>query len=293
MQVVFHLGAHCTDEDRLLRSLLQNGPRLAKDGIAVPGPSRYRGLLENAVQKLRGQAASEETREVMFETLLDDDSADRIILSFENFMCVPSRVFENGQLYERAAVKPKWLRELFKGHAVEFALAVRNPATFVPALLKHPRQNHQTLADMLQGADPRTMRWSQVVATLRENNPDCPIIAWANEDTPLLWPQIMREVAGLDPQERLKGGLNVAGPIMSREGLKKLRAYLTNHPPKSEIQRRRVLAAFLDKFAIEDEVEEEIDLPGWDAAVIDELTQAYEDDLHEIARLPGVNFLAP
>ena len=36
MRIVYHLGAHCTDEDRLVRCLLKNRAVLAEAGIAVP-----------------------------------------------------------------------------------------------------------------------------------------------------------------------------------------------------------------------------------------------------------------
>ncbi len=39
MEIVYHLGAHCTDEDRLLRCLLKNRGILAQQGIIVPGPT--------------------------------------------------------------------------------------------------------------------------------------------------------------------------------------------------------------------------------------------------------------
>ena len=103
----------------------------------------------------------------------------------------------------------------------------------------------------------------------------------------------MHEVTGLDANIRLKGGLDIVSKLMRQEGMQRLRSYLASHPPKTEIQRRRVLAAFLDKYAIEEEIEEEIDLPGWTEAIVSELTESYEDDLAEISRLPGVNFISP
>ena len=45
MRIVYHLGAHCTDEDRLVRCLLKNRATLAEQGIVVPAPTRYRKLL--------------------------------------------------------------------------------------------------------------------------------------------------------------------------------------------------------------------------------------------------------
>ncbi len=293
MKIIIHLGAHCTDRDRLLKRLLSNADALSRNGMVVPGPSRYRGLLEQAAQKLKDRPASEEARQTILDAILGDSSADRMFLSFENFICVPGRVFEHGRLYNNIAHKPAWLRSLFSDHDVEFALAVCNPATFIPELLNHPKQTRTDLADLLQGADPLAIRWSEAIAALRQSNPDCPVTVWANEDTPFLWLQILREMADVGDDVRLMGGLDVVRRLMQPEGMKRLRAYLASHPPKTEIQRRRILSAFLDKYAIAEEVEEEIDLPGWTEDTVVELTGNYETDLGEIARLPGVNFIAP
>jgi hypothetical protein len=54
-----------------------------------------------------------------------------------------------------------------------------------------------------------------------------------------------------------------------------------------------VITAFLDKFAIEDMVEEEFDLDGWTNPLIEQLTEQYEEDLFTINRIPGVELLAP
>ena len=47
MQVVFHIGAPCTDDDRLIKSLLRNREALARDGIAIPTPAQYRGVISD------------------------------------------------------------------------------------------------------------------------------------------------------------------------------------------------------------------------------------------------------
>ena len=293
MQLAIHLGVHCTDEDRLLRSLLQNKTRLAHHGIAVPGPGRYRETIVKAVQQLKGQIAEPDAQSALIEDMIDDDSTERIVLSFEDFLCVPGRVFERGMLYEKSAYKPTWFRNLFSEHQVEFFMGVRNPATFVPALAAHPRQVHKSYPALLQGADVADLRWCDVAVSIHESNPDCALTIWANEDTPFIWPEIMQEITAHDASIALKGGLNVAGQIMQREGLRRMKAYMTSHPPQTEYHRRRVLTAFLDKYAIQEEIEQELDVPGWTTESVEALSATYEDDLSELARLPGVTFLSP
>ena len=80
---------------------------------------------------------------------------------------------------------------------------------------------------------------------------------------------------------------------MSPEGLARFDAYLASHPGLTEVQKRRVIAAFLDKFALEDELEEELDLPGWTEDLVEALTEAYDEDVFQIERIPGVTLVTP
>ena len=59
------------------------------------------------------------------------------------------------------------------------------------------------------------------------------------------------------------------------------------------MQKRRVISAFLDKFGRDDMIEEELDLPGLTEALVDELSDIYDEDVFEISRIPGVNYIAP
>ncbi len=61
----------------------------------------------------------------------------------------------------------------------------------------------------------------------------------------------------------------------------------------TEGQRRRVIGAFLDKYAIEDEIVEELDLPGWSDELVEQMTEIYEADIDHIADIPGVRMILP
>jgi hypothetical protein len=100
-------------------------------------------------------------------------------------------------------------------------------------------------------------------------------------------------MAGLDPEEQIAGGFDLLATIMSKEGMTRFREYLKKHGTMSEMQTRRVIAAFLDKFALEDEIEEELDIPGWTTELVDEMTDMYDEDVHTIERIPGVQFISP
>lgn len=289
MIISFHIGAHSTDDDKLVKSLLKNPEVLAREGVAVPGPSRYRGLLGGVIVRLRGQPASEETQDMVLDTILDSEEPERLVLSNESFICATERALDSGVLYHRAGEKTAWLRNLFPDRKVEFFLSVRNPATWIPAMAA--RVDNKAFASAISSFDPDLVVWSDVVRDIREANPDTPITVWCNEDTPLIWPEVMHEVTGIDPNVQMMGGFDILSTIMAKEGVRRLRSYLASHPPASEIQRRRVLAAFLDKYAIDDEIEQELDLPGWTPELVEHLSEVYDDDMIEIGRIPGVTLL--
>lgn len=289
MQVCFHMGAHLTDGDKLVKSLLKNKGPLAKEGVDVPGPSKYRNVLADIVQKLKGGRADRDTQEMMREAILDVENPARLVLSHDNFLGVSGRALEHDQLYHLAASKAQILRNLFPDDPVEFFIGMRNPATLVPALFE--LNGKGDLAGFLGRTDPRNLYWSDMVGAIRDALPECSVTVWCNEDTPIIWPSVMREMTGMPAQFRFKGGLDVLRDIMAREGMKRLRAYMGSHPPQNEIQRRRIISAFLDKYAIEDAVEEELDLPGWTEEYVEALTLAYDEDVMEIERIPGVTVL--
>ena len=292
MQVVFHIGAHCTGHDRLIRSLLKNRDVLADHGVVVPGPGRYRKVLSEALQRLRGAQATPEGEEALIDTVIETDAADRVILSNESFICMASKVLDEGRLYGRIA-KSAWLRNAFPSARVEFALSLRNFATFLPALYETLGGVTVDPLDFLSGVDPLDLSWVDVVTGLRAANPDAPILVWCDEDTPLLWSEIMREIAGLDGTVAVTGANDMARRLMSQEGNRRMRRYLDRKPPRTENTRRRVVAAFLSKYAEDTEIEQEILLPNWTDSLIDDLTQNYDEDLEEIATIPGVRVLSP
>ncbi|MGB8623669.1 MAG: hypothetical protein WCD16_12690 [Paracoccaceae bacterium] len=292
MQVVYHLGAHATDEGRLLKCLLKNADTLKAEGISLPGPSNYRPLLRDAVSSLNGKPATAEAQQTLLDAVLDEDRPPgRVIFSNPAFICAPAKVLDEGVLYARAGQTTHAMAQLFPQAECEFHIAIRNPATFIPAVFATCRNT--SFEAFTGGIDPRRLRWSDVVARIQKANPDAMLTVWCNEDTPLIWPEVLSELSGHDPKTELDGIYDFHASIMSEAGMKRMRDYLQSHPPVNEIQRRRVVAAFLDKFAIPDEIEMELDLPGWTEALVEEVTELYEEDMFEIERMPGINFVTP
>ena len=291
MQIVFHAGVHNTDEDRIIKCLLKNRPDFAALGVNVPPPGRYRKLIHQTLLAMSDNAPSPDARDILIETILEEETCERVLLSNENFFCVPNMALRDGQFYDKGHERIALLSQLFPDDSIEIFLGICNPATYLPAQFR--RTKYDDFADMTFGADPRDLRWSDLVYRIRENTPNVALTVWCNEDTPLIWAQIIRELAGIDPNEKIKGGFDLISEIMTPEGMKRFRAYLADHVDMSEMQKRRVISAFLDKFAREDMIEEELDLPGWTEKMVEDLSEIYDEDVFEISRIPGVNFIAP
>lgn len=289
MNISFHIGAHSTYGSKLMRGLLKNRSILEQHGVLVPSPSRYREVLPQVMRRVKNSRATAEAEEMVIEEIIDTEDCDRIVLSYEDVICQPQAIFHGDKLYGKADFKLKWLRNVFPNSPMSFHIGVRNPATFIPEALP----SFSKYSDFIGQTDLDKILWSEFIKSVRAACPDVPVTVFAYEDTPMTWTQIMREITGLDPMVQLEGGLDILAQIMKREGMKRLRTYLHTHQPQNEIQRRKILTAFLDKYLDEDAVESEIDLPGWDNALVDRLSERYEDDLYEIEQIPGVTFIQP
>ncbi|WP_430449041.1 hypothetical protein [Rhodophyticola sp.] len=291
MQVVYHLGAPCTDEDQLIQSLLKNRVELARSGIVVPPPGRYRAVIRDASRALKGAPASKDVQDALLDAITESDRCDRLVLSDPRFICINRLVVQGAQIWPMIERETTKLRNLFPDAQVEFFIAMRDPATLIPAMFNASRFND--FDEFTEGVQPRGVAWSEMLQRLNRAHPDCPITVWNNEDTPLIWGEILREMAGLGPGEVLDGVDDLLEKIMEPAGFKRMQAYLAQHPPQTEMQKRRIAAAFLDKFVLEEALEEELDAPGWTEGLIEEITAHYEADMDHIAAMPNLTYITP
>lgn len=291
MQIAFHIGANCTDEDRILKSLLKNAGSLSDSGIKVPGPGKYRRLLRETIQNLNGAPPAADTRSILLDAIGDHDDTKRLVLSNANFICIANRIFDQGIFYQLAESKLRTLHQLFPEDEIEIFLALRNPATFLPAVFAESKAD--TPDTYLKGMLPTQIRWSDLVRRIQHMFPRTKLTVWCNEDTPMIWAEILRSIAGIDQDQKITGNFDLLASIMTDEGMNRFLSYLQSHPPKTETQNRQVIATFLDKYGIEDEIEEVVDMPGITDAMVEELSDLYEDDIDFIEQLPGLTFIAP
>lgn len=291
MQIVLHAGAHFTDEGKLLTSLSQNQELLGQHSVALPPPSTYRRQIRDTLGKMANSTMVTDFKGAVLSGMIGDSKPERLILSNDNFFGVPRRAIKNNAFFPHAEERLRGVSNLFAGEDLEVFLSIRNPATFIPALVK-ASPNHP-LEEVTDNCEPMALRWSDLIMRIRQAAPHMQVTVWCNEDTPIIWEEIMREMADLGSTIDLQGGMDLLRTIMSAEGIKRLEVFLKEHPGVTEIQKRRIYAAFLDKFAIEEEIEEELDLPGWTHQLVDAMTDSYDEDVFLIERIPGVTVLTP
>ena len=291
MHLALHTGAHYTEQERLIKSILRNAGVLSGRGTHVPGPNSYRGLLRDTLNAMTKAPPAPDAGDVLLEVILDGVKADRVVLSDANFFRTAGTAIQRGVLYPAAPERMAHMARLFPDATLEIFLGLRNPATLIPIL--HEKSIHPDAERFWDGHTPQDVRWLDTVSDIREAVPDVPMTIWCSEDLPLIWSEVVREICGMDPQEKIIGGFDLLSAIMSKEGMERLRSYLHNHAEMTEVQKRRVISAFLDKFALDEEIEQELDMEGWDDALVEEITELYDEDVVAIGRLPGVTVLSP
>ncbi len=291
MHIALHIGANCTDGDMLVRSLTKNARTFAPMGTAIPGLAKYRKLLRETIQNLQGSTPLPETRDRLVSQITDLPTPQRLVMSNSAFICLPARIYEAGEFYGLTNMKMRAIDQLFPNDEISLYLALRNPATFIPEAFGMIR--NRSFAGFMNGVDPRVPQWSELVTRIRGALPRAHLTVWCNEDTPLIWGEILRRMTGAPDGTAMGGEYDVLSTIMTEEGMKRFHAYLGTHPPKGEAQLRRVIAAFLDKYAIPEAIEDEINLPDWDEAMVEQLTVLYEADVDRISDMDGVTFITP
>ncbi|GFE49983.1 hypothetical protein So717_17360 [Roseobacter cerasinus] len=291
MQLVFHTGAHFTEEERLLRCLLKNKAMLSAKSVAVPGPGKYRRLLQDTIRALQANAPAENARDVLLDVILDDATADRVVLSDGDFFGPHKDALGRGVLYPAADTSLRQMQRVFDADEIELFMAVKNPASFLPALRQQVGQG--AFESMMQGDDLEQLKWSEVFIRILQAVPGIAITVWCSEDAPLIWSEVMREIGQVTDAEEIQGAHELLSDIMAPEGMAALEGFLERNPDAAEVHRRRAMIACLEEFALQDAIEEELDMPGWTAAYVDDLTAAYDADVDKIARLPGVRVILP
>ena len=291
--IAVHLGFHCTEEDRLRRCLLRNAPALAATGVSVPQPALYRQPLraQAALREGEGADPAEGATARLAEVLAPAPGVRRVVLSHPNLVSYPGRAITAEGLYAGLPARLAALSARLGAPRIEVFCALRNPATLLPALLDLlPGTDYDSL---MSGLAPAALRWIEPFARLRAALPDLPVTLWCSEDLPLVWPDLLRRLAGVPAETALDGDAEMLGALLTPVGMATLAAYLKAQGPLDPRDRRRLTTALLERYAQPGVLEVEVDLPGWTDTLVAEVTDRYLADVAAIATLPGVERIAP
>lgn len=293
MRIILHAGAQCTDDERLLKTLLCNKDTLAQAGVAVPHPKSYRNLLRKTLVNGLKNKFNPEARDHLLEIILKDTfaQAHTVILSNPMFFGIPKEVLESGQLYPKAVKVLEQFLLLFPKDDVQLYFSIRNPASFLPALFKTSQLSE--FSDILKTTNPLEIQWSEFASRLSQAFPELPIHMWCNEDSPFIWGQILRQMGQLPAPKNIAGDFDLFSDIISKEGFDRFKAYIGKHPVLTLRQLRIVMGAFAEKFCRTDIIIEELEAPGWDETLIQDLTELYDDDVRYVHQIPSVQFILP
>lgn len=293
MQIVVHLGAHFTDDDGLIKTLLGNETMLRARGVAVPRPKVYRRMLRDLLDAAKARRPDPGLRDQVLGELLQgyDAPVRRIVISHPNLLCVTPFAARNGVFYHRAVRHLGVLDQVFAGDDLVFCMAIRSPATFLPEL--YYANDLSSMSEVINGVSPQQMRWSELFERVRAALPGRRFKLWCDEDAPLIRGEILRWMAGLEAHEPLEGEFDLLQRILRPQAMERFVQYCQEHPDMNAGHQRRVIAAFLERFMLPDEVEIELDVPGWDEALISALEARYDEDCLRINAMNGVELLAP
>lgn len=291
MQIVFHCGVHGTDLYRMVKTLMQNRDWLLANGIEPLTPNKHREVFGDALSVLKGGTATPEMEQVMLDAILDSDHPRRVICSTPTFLGKADRAISAEGLYATAGEKLAALANLFPSAEAEFFLALKNPATLLPFIFA--QEGSGDYDKVMAGLPPERLRWAPAIRRIQAAIPGRRLVLWCHEDTPLIWPEVVRRVATMPNDVPLKAGLQVLADLLQPAGMQMVRDELAKQERLTVESRRAIFSAALAQHALPDQIELDIALPGWTQDLVDEISDLYDEDVAQIAALPGVEFITP
>mgnify|MGYP001216366592 FL=1 len=178
MQVIYHIRAHCTDQDALHGSLVKNKAALVQNQVGLPHPRKYRNAIRENLQAIARGERPDMFGEELLSDILGDSDAKRMILTNANFIYVPDQIFEGGDFYSLVVEKLQAFGTLFHGHDIELSICMRDPGTFIPAA--YGQSHGRSFKRFMAGATPALVQWSGLIHRIRTVLPRAKITAWCN-----------------------------------------------------------------------------------------------------------------
>ena len=238
-------------------------------------------------------ALDADARDILLDVFLNGEPEEcrTLYMGITSFFGAPKETVQNNALYPQAIGNLVRFVALFPEDQTHLFLALRNPTTFIPAMMAEAQTDN--LNFIMNKSDPGALRWSDLLKSNRQRFPALSMTIRATEDTPFIWGQFMRLVGSFSPSTPMVGSYSLIESILSEEGFTRFQAYLEKHPEMNERQKRKVMFAFAERFGRADMLEQDVNVPGLDVLMVYDLTAQYEADLANINTISGVRLVLP
>ncbi len=291
MQVVIHAGVAFTDEGRFVELFKINTKVLSNQNVTLSGFGAYKQHFRPALDTLEPGSDAASTRESFLKRLPKDNLVDRAILSTPRFIGEIETSIMDGQFFPHAGQRIAYLGDVFDGMQVDLFLGLRNPGSFIPrVLMSLPEVERRRIMDQ---TDLSCLSWLTMIDNIRDLAPDVNITIWSNEESPLIWGDIARAMAGLPEHTTLNEEFSLLSSLLSDAGKQEIQALIQRNLTAESPDLRTELSRIFEEHALPDAIEEELDLPGWSDDIISAFTEIYEQDLAMLESMPEIRFLRP
>ena len=162
MRIILHVGANKTDEDHLLFSLRRNLNMHHQNKIALRLPKNYRRPLRQRMMQSNHTAPDADARDILLDMFLNGEPEEcrTLYMGIPGFFGTPKETIQNNAFYTHAISNLVRFVELFPEDQTHLFLALRNPATFIPAMMSEAKTDN--LNFIMNKSDPRALRWSDL-----------------------------------------------------------------------------------------------------------------------------------
>ncbi|WP_171125501.1 MULTISPECIES: hypothetical protein [unclassified Ruegeria] len=291
MQVAIHAGAAFTGEGRLLKALRAHKSVLTEHGVAAFGPRQYKQAFKPTFATSEPQFLTPEETSQVRAGLTSDPSIRRAVFQSNALIADSKAAIQDGQFYPRAGKLMSVLDQALEDIRIDFFFGLRNPGTFIPKLLMSlPDEDRENI---IRNTDLSCLNWIGMVDDIRDMAPGVNITLWSNEESPLIWGDILRKMCGLPEDVTLEKEYNFLLSLLDEAGKEKANALLNARPDGEQTGIRYALADILEDHAQPELVEEELELPGWSTDIVDAFSELYEQDLERLESMPEVQLLRP
>ncbi|WP_158964872.1 hypothetical protein [Chachezhania sediminis] len=287
--VALHIGSVHDGAMELVSSLRRNSELLAALGISVRRPRFYRRRLQEVAEDPGADPATSEQIAEIWQAFPDDSIPRHAFLNMPSLIGPDEELIRDGSFLPGAAIRPTAVRRYLDQVDCTFFLGLVNPATMISralATIENPE-----LAATLASIQPAGLSWTNVITRLQQANPSTPIVVWTREELPFTWPQLMHRAAGLDSEVLVHGTADGLRELLPAEAKVSLEEYIQRKDMVDHRALARVFDVYLKHFVKPDNLTEVIEVPGWTAEVVNDITRHYRSDVAEIGRMSGVTLL--